>query len=155
MKSRTVYWILFPALAILFMALYGIRHQTLAGLGQLIIINFAFFALQLLAVSVWFSIRHKAWVNITKGLLGWGDILFLGCLTCCFSPANFVLFYIGSLLIVLIIWLAGKQLLFKNKVHIPLAGLQSVILMVVLVTTWLKPGMNVMSDEWLIKALQP
>lgn len=154
-KSRSVYWICFPALALLFMAMYGLKYGSLAGLWPLAFFNLLFILVQLLAVSAWFSIRQKTWVNITQSLLGWGDILFLICLAACFSPVNFVLFYIVSLIIVLMVWLAGKQLLFKNTRHIPLAGLQSLVLIAVLVTTWLKPGMNITSDEWLLQALQP
>lgn len=152
--SRAVYWIFFPALAALFMILFAIQHHSLNNFWLPATINVSFLLIQLLAVSLWFSIKERHWVNITGELLGWGDVLFLICTACCFSPLNFFVFYIGSLLLVLLIWLVGKSFWFRNSPHIPLAGLQALILLLVFVVALIKPHLDLYADNWLINTLQ-
>ena len=150
MKSRSVYLILFPLLAISFIGLYGIQHHTLAGYWFTPFINLLFLFVLFLGVSAWFSLKEKRWVNITHHMLGLGDILFLLSITFCFSLINYVLFFVISLIIVLTVWLTAKRTLFKDSNHIPLAGLQALILVAALLFAWLKPGIDLTSDTCLI-----
>ena len=86
--------------------------------------NVGFVGVQLLGVTLYFSIKHQRWVNITQRYLGWGDVLFFGAITPLFSPLQFCCFFVVSLLFTLL--LAG---LYHWWVHplesIPLAGMMS------------------------------
>ena len=89
------------------------------------LINLAFLLLQLLLLSLYFTFKNRQIVNITSSLIGIGDILFMVCSCCFFSLPVFMIFHIGSLLasLILAICFAGLK-----KKGIPLAGLQSIVL---------------------------
>lgn len=87
--------------------------------------NSLFVGIQLLGVSLYFSIKHRAWTNITQQYLGLGDVLFFFALTPLFAPVHFCCFFVGSLLVILLG--AGiYHLLIKNIKTIPLAGAMSI-----------------------------
>jgi cellulose synthase/poly-beta-1,6-N-acetylglucosamine synthase-like glycosyltransferase len=78
------------------------------------------------------SLKERKVINILKTYLGLGDVLFFLVLTLAFSPINFVVFYLGSMLLTTIIY-AGIILFNKNKkTLIPLAGAMSLLLIVTL-----------------------
>lgn len=138
LQSRSVQWIWFPALALMF---FFNRYQQGDDAWRVCsdaLLNIALLAIQLLLLSVYVSWRQKLWINLAKGWLGWGDILFLGALCLAFPTGIFVLFYIGSLLLVAVGWLVYLQ---GNKKavqrDVPLAGLQALLLAAVLVYIWL------------------
>jgi len=138
MRSRAVYWLLFPVLTALFI--------VLAGFSVAAVINIVFLLVQFLLVSAYFSIKKRRWVNVMKGLLGWGDMLFLLSIAFYLSVLNFVFFYIASLLFVLLV--AAKR--YK---HIPLAGLQALLLAALLITDWWIRPFNLTSDDWLLRLI--
>ena len=97
-----------------------------------ILINLAFIFLQLLFLTIYFSIRQKQVIDITKAYLGWGDILFWIALSFLFSPLNFFSFYFISMLLSLISALVIRGIR-KEASTIPLAGIQAFVLVFVLV----------------------
>jgi hypothetical protein len=148
MRSRSVYWFLFPMLMVLFMVL---TFYPLHGYAwQPVLVNMGFLLLQFLFVSVYFSVKNARWVNITAGLLGWGDILFLLSIVFYLSVLNFLFFYLGSLVCVLLFWLAFSA---KQDKEIPLAGLQALFFSFFLVTAWWIRPVNVTSDDWLLQLI--
>ncbi|WP_147425724.1 hypothetical protein [Mucilaginibacter gracilis] len=147
MRSRAVYWYWFPILTILFLV-QGIKQKPFPEILATSAMNIGFVLLQLLLISVYFSIKNKRAVNITHSLLGWGDILFLLCIATYLSTINYILFYILSLVIVII--MTGIYLLFHKKAEqIPLAGLQAMIFIVCLILDWLSPRIDLIHDDWL------
>ncbi len=76
-------------------------------------------------------------VNLTRRHLGIGDVLFLLCLAFFFSPVNFFLFYLMSLL--LICMGTGAYLLLCKPANfsIPLAGLQGFVFILLLLASWI------------------
>lgn len=152
-KSRAVYWFLFPLLALSFILWQSLKHHSWAVFGYDQVINLGFLLLQLLTVSLWFSVKHKQWVNITSHLLGWGDILFLVSLAFYFSFLNFFAFYIISLIGVLLLWLSTRRVFFKNTNHIPLAGLQALFFLILFIATSFMPAFDLSSDSWIIHLL--
>ena len=89
-----------------------------------LLFNLCFIGIQLLGVSVYFSIKHKEWINVTQNYLGLGDVLFFVAITPLFAPLQFCSFFIGSLLFILVG--AGIYHLSINKLKtIPLAGAMS------------------------------
>jgi hypothetical protein len=152
-KSRSVYWFWFPALVMLFMIL-KLQTQTISEVMNASLANWAFIIVQLLFVSIYFSIKNKQIINITNNLLGWGDVLFLLTAATYFSTLNYILFYILSLIAIVLIWIPALLLLKKKYEQIPLAGLQSLLFIVCLIADWLIPRIDLTRDEWLMHYLQ-
>ena len=154
MKSRAVYWLWFPALVSLFLVCNLVaRHIPFTELGRNILYNACFIGLQLLVVNIYFSVKNRAWINISDGLLGLGDILLLISVAFYLSFLNYIFFYISSLVAVLICWPVVSLLFQKNNKQIPLAGLQSVILIVFLMFQFWSKKIDLTSDNWLLHLL--
>jgi hypothetical protein len=135
-RNRSVYWVLFPVLAVLLVLLHSLPHHLLADIWQPVSINIVFLLFQFLIISVYFSIKNRRWINITDGLLGWGDILLLLSIAFYLSALNFLLFYIVSLTISLLIWLFWQVISEEKNKQIPLAGFQALIFTVFLAGDW-------------------
>ena len=149
-RSRSVYWVLFPCLVILFISLGWLQHRAYIDTWQAVLMNIGFLILQFLLVSAYFSIKSSCWINITKDRLGWGDLLLLLTVAFYLSFFNFLLFYITSLVAVLLCWLAWQALSSIKDKHIPLAGLQAFVLGLFLITGWWIKPVNLTSDNWLL-----
>ncbi|HEY8400583.1 MAG TPA: hypothetical protein VIK89_04940, partial [Cytophagaceae bacterium] len=128
-KYRAVYWFLFPLLALTFL-LYNLNMAGWQEVGNNMLINLGFISTQLALLTLYFSLKYRRLVNISDSLLGLGDILFLLVLGVLFSPLNFIVYYLLSLLIVLLVAvllrISGREL---GK--IPLAGIQAILLSMV------------------------
>lgn len=130
-KSKAISWFLIPLLIIGFAVKAVLKIDT----EELIIyfgINFLTVLINLIGVTLMVSIKEKKITNILKTHLGLGDVLFFLVLTLAFSPINFVVFYLGSMLLTTLIY-AGIIHFNKNKkTLIPLAGAMSLLLIVTL-----------------------
>lgn len=146
---RAVYWWCFPLLAIL---LFILKYQFL-GLGEILThtgYGIGFLIIQLLMLWAYFSIRNRKVINLTSDYLGWGDILFLAAITFYLSPGNYVVFYVISLILVLVYTLILA--LFNDstkKTHIPLAGLQAALLLVAILIDDRVSKFMLYDDSWL------
>lgn len=83
--------------------------------------NLLFIAIQLAGITLYFSLKHRQWVNVTKDYLGWGDILFFIAISPLFSPLQFCCFFIGALLLTLI-GVGVYRVCIGSVATIPLAG---------------------------------
>lgn len=151
MRSRAVHWYWFPLLVV---ALLFLKSQETNNSWKEIIVNSpllnaAFLTAQLILLTLYFSIKEKKLVNITKGLLGWGDILFLLCIAAYASPINFIIYHVLSLVIVLLLWAVYSLLSKKQHQHIPLAGLQACIFAVTILFSWIIPFSLTNDDVWI------
>lgn len=151
--GRSVYWIAFPVLTALFISVRIGQHQHIAELWQSTLINLLFLGLQLLIVSVWFSLKRGHWVDITAKMIGWGDVLLLVAIAFYLSVLNFLFFYISSLIVVLMSWLCIQFFISRKDKHIPLAGLQAFAFALFLSSDWWITHINVTDDYWLQKLL--
>lgn len=89
---------------------------------------------------------------LTSGYLGWGDVLFLLAISFYFSPFNYILFYVLSLLIVLIYTVITGLIDNKGKqLEIPLAGLQALILCMILILSIFYPNVILYDDTWIYR----
>ncbi len=152
LRYRAVYWLIFPVLVLLLVAFTltkSISGSFLLNSG----LNLGFVFVQLLLLSLYFSIRNKRWVDITREYLGWGDVLFLICIAFYLSPLNYLLFYICSLLLVLLVSAASIWKRGAGEYKIPLAGLQALLFAVLVFTDWNTNQLNLQSDDWLITHL--
>jgi len=135
-KYKAVSWVIFPVLLILSLYL-GFIQIGWQSLWAYFLINFGFLFIQFFLLTIYISVKNKKLTDLTKGYLGLGDILFLLVLCLFFSPVNYILFYLFSLITILIVYLlyntfilacqsssAGKKskhrILIKEQV--PLAG---------------------------------
>ncbi len=153
-RSRSVHWLLFPALAVLFVAAGLLQHHSFLQLLQTALINILFLVVQFLLVSVYFFSKQKRWVNITAELIGWGDILLLLCV-CFYLPVlNYLFFYIASLIMVLVVWIALQAVSRQRNEHIPLAGLQALFLLLFLIVNRFWLHYHLTDDAWLSNLIQ-
>jgi hypothetical protein len=152
-RERSVYWVLFPVLLLLFLGLQLLGGNAWAEIGQKVFINIMFLVIQFLIVTAYFSLKNKRWLNITVGFLGWGDVLFL--LTLCFylSVLNFLFFYITSLILVLVIWLLWQALSNQSNKEVPLAGLQAIFFAALSGSCWWCWPVNLTNDDWLLQVI--
>jgi len=146
--SRSVHWFLFPVLAVLFIITNLLQHRFFTDMWQPVVLNCALLLFQVLLLSLYFSVK-----NITTGLLGWGDILFLFSIAFYLSVLNFLFFYITSLTVILLVWalwqLASKA---KNK-QIPLAGFQALLFIFILAYDWWYKSFDLTNDNWLLNVI--
>lgn len=126
-KFRAVYWWLFPLLLIVLVMVKLKEHIWI--LSQDLLYNSAFLAVQMLFLTVYFSIKEQRWVNIFKAYFGLGDLLFLCCLTVYFSFFNYILFYVVSLFTIILMSLLTQVVSRKANPKIPLAGWQAILLL--------------------------
>jgi hypothetical protein len=150
LKGRAVYWFLFPVLAAALILIRFAGPLDVPDLIRSVLINLAFIAIQMAVLTGYFSLKSGGWVNITARLLGWGDILFLGCMALYLPVLNFLFFYIVSLIVVLLGWFAWQLFSANKDQHIPLAGLQSLMVIVLLAGDWWCRSFNLADDAWLL-----
>lgn len=130
-RFRAVTWILFPILAILGLIYFYNTFSSYTVLLWSSLCNLSFIAIQLLLLVVYFSLKNRNKPSIALSRkIGVGDIFFLLATSCLLPFPDFILFYIASLLFSLLafMWVIRK----KNSDTVPLAGLQSLVLI-----TWL------------------
>jgi hypothetical protein len=154
LRERAVYWIWFPVLTA---GLLLIRLHHMADSHAwwgMVALNVALIAVQLLFLTIYFSWRRKQLTNITRGLLGWGDLLFLLSITVYFSAANFMFFYIASLTISLVVWILLKALQLVQTEKIPLAGFQAILLLLFLAAEWWPHWIALDDDTWLLNLIR-
>lgn len=147
-KYRGISWMVFPLMLGIVVAdvWFGSKWESISIFW---LINISFVVMMLVGVTVYFSFKNKGLVNIAHTYLGWGDILFFVFLALFFSPLNFMIFLIVSLLFVLILVLMYK----KIAQNIPLAGIQSALLLLVLLSRELGLQIDPMDDYWFIQML--
>ena len=147
-KSKSVYWLLFPILVLLSLLIRLEQHQF-TDIDQSILVNISFLLFQFLIVSVYFSIKSKRLINITREFIGLGDLLFLLSIAFYLSIINFLFFYLASLILILFGWLIWMVFSKEKNKHIPLAGLQAMMFSLLLVIDWWCVPINITNDNWL------
>jgi len=153
LKSRSVYWFLFPVLVILFIGIRLYEYQSFADILAGSIWPLAFLILQLITLSLYYSLKQRRWTNITTSLLGWGDILLLFCLCFYLSLFNFILFYVSSLFVVLISWAFIRQVSKTIDKNVPLAGLQALLFGLLFLLSAFRAFPDVTNDLWAMQYL--
>ncbi|PTT03462.1 hypothetical protein DBR11_02165 [Pedobacter sp. HMWF019] len=150
MRYRGVYWIFFPVLSALF---FFLKLKQVGWVNTLQDAGYAitFLVVQLLLVWLYFSVKHRKLFNIVDSYLGLGDILFLLTLAFYLSPLNYVVFYLLSLILVLVYVLVTKRIKGMDHIHIPLAGLQAAFLAMLLFWDLVQPQLQLCQDSWIYK----
>lgn len=146
-KQREISWILIPliCLALFFKATQSI---TIGDLMNNTLLNLAFIILQLLALTIYMSIKNKKMVNILQQHIGLGDLLFFVVLCLAFSPANFIVFYILSLIATLAGCIIYISIFSKKEMkEIPLAGGMASVFVFVLLLNKIVTHLNFYDDS--------
>ncbi|MBN8696063.1 MAG: hypothetical protein J0L87_06000 [Bacteroidetes bacterium] len=125
-KFRAISWYLLPL--ILFLLLYKglciLENEVLVKNSSF---NLAFVIIQFVGLTVYMSIKNKKIVNIVNSYIGLGDLLFFVVICVAFSPFNFILFFVVSNILTLIIFTIYKIFISRTVEEIPLAGAQSIM----------------------------
>ena len=122
LKSRAVYWFLFPVL----MALaFAVSWKTLAADWYL---NILFLLLIMAMLTIYISLRQGKITYITRGHFSWGDILFLLAVTPLFSLQSYIIFFTAGTILTLVMHLGVMA--FRKQETIPYAGYMSLVLSV-------------------------
>lgn len=152
---RAVHWALFPLLTVGLLSLKLLEGNDASLTGEQIAVNLSFLVLVLAVLTAYLFMSRRRFINITKGLMGWADILFLAAIGFYLSVLNYVFFYIASIPLVLILWLFYQLLTGNKSKHIPLAGFQSLLFIVFLAGDWWYFHIRVTADYWLLHYLMP
>lgn len=95
-------------------------------------VNTALIVLLLISLLLYYRLRQGSFKGVVNQKLGAGDIVFWIAITPLFSLFNFMLFFISSLVIVLIVMMV--RLARKQPVAlIPLAGYQALVLAAIII----------------------
>ncbi|TKC04529.1 hypothetical protein FA048_19510 [Pedobacter polaris] len=148
-KFRAVYWWLFVTLLI---ALTGLKitHSNWQTLVYDLKCNVMFLGVQLLFLTLYFSIKEKKMVNIFHSYFGLGDLFFLLSITTYFSFFNYVVYYLISLFVIILMSIAVHILVKSASAKIPLAGEQALLLMVFMLVDGFVQNVNLTTDLGLI-----
>jgi len=123
LKNRAIHWVTLPLLFGGLLWWKGFTSFTFIETGK----NLLFIIAVLFFVTVYISLKHRSFQDITQSYFAWGDILFLLAITPVFTNQAFMLFFIGCTVVVLIISLLLMNMMSSFKL-IPYAGLFALIL---------------------------
>lgn len=126
-RFRAVSWFLFP-LGLLFLFLWGFSGVSWGEIIRYQMLNIILLLSQMALLFMVFKYKGIRPSMILKKYLGLGDLLFFLLLAFGLTTEIFLIFYLSSLILALV---AG--LVFYKKSPIPLAGIQSGLLCLVVV----------------------
>jgi hypothetical protein len=152
---RAVHWLFFPLLTFGLFSLQLLETREPGAAFRQTGVNMVFLTLIFTLLTLYFSIREKKLINISKGMLGWADILFLVAIAFYLSVMNYLFFYIASMLLTLLLWLLYKGITRNKSKQIPLAGFQSLLFIVFLAGDWWCFHIHITDDYWLLRNLMP
>ncbi len=150
-KQRQISWFLIP------LALTGVLIRSMTSENNNLnnfLFNITFISVQLVLLTIYFSIKNKKFLNIIDTCLGLGDVLFFVVVSAFFSPLNFIVFYVCSMILTLTGIIVYNLLSKKRTKDIPLAGAMAVVLIVLLTTTLVFPHIDFYNDTYLLTKLQ-
>ena len=130
-REIEVYYFLLMAVAVL---VFCIERTNAGTLLQNILLNSLQLALLIACLTGYYRVRSGSSVrNFFSTKLGVGDLLFWIICTPLFTPVNFLLWMVLSLLFSLVASACMLLVSRKNRLTVPLAGIQAVTLIIVLV----------------------
>jgi hypothetical protein len=149
-KYRGVTWFLFPLLAISLFLLAN-RFKDLALIFEHTLVNLSILFVQLVLVFTNLIIKHKRFIKNLEDYFGLGDLLYLLVICVYLSPINFFFYYIISLILCLMITYLFVAIKKDNRwIKIPLAGLQSLLLAILIIIDLSVENVSLIYDDHLI-----
>jgi hypothetical protein len=147
-RTRTISWWTLPPLAIS-LFLVALHHSPWFVVLVNTAFNFVLLALNFFLLWVWFILKRKKYVSPINTFIGIGDILFFACLTFGFSIPDFMLLYIGGLLVALVIAFFIRMLSGNAERTIPLAAYAALPVMLVCLVRLAKPESDLYDTGWI------
>lgn len=148
MKYRSILWIVFPILTFIFFYFNNILIPA-KEIFENVLLNISFLAIQLISLTLYFSLKNKTFIWVPDNYLGWGDIVFLISIAFLFSPVNYILFFIISLSFAVPVYLIIKKYQSKDvSASVPLAGIQSGFLIIIFIINSSLKEFSLQSDSW-------
>ena len=147
-RYRGIYWWMFPLLSVL-LIFSGLLIVSLETMVFSAIKSCLFVVVQLLILTAYLSLKEKQLINILTGFFGLGDLLFLVAISTRLSFLNYVMFYIVSLMLVILFSIIFIRKSNAKAYKIPLAGYQAIFLMLLMLVEWFVPKMSLFSDDLL------
>lgn len=120
-KYRAVSWVVFLALFLL-VFITALQQNPIGYVAEQFVFNSVFILVQLVLLSIYFSIKNQKATNIINTYLGLGDILFFLILAAFFPFLNFVFVYVLSLFAIATAYLFYRIIKKNAATQIPLAG---------------------------------
>lgn len=114
---------------VVFAAAYFLTNYLQNNL-KLIGVNVLFFCVTIALLTLYMSLKNKAFLNPFENYFGLGDLLFYIAITPLFLLYNYVLFFITSLLFAIVMQFVLRKWIKKESV--PLAGLSALLLLLVI-----------------------
>lgn len=148
-KDRAIDWFLFPILLVL-LVINSIYKEVFAW--NHLLVNIGLLGAQLALLALYFRLRRGNNIFVGEQFLGWGDVLFFAILTTAFSPLNFIVFYIISLVLTLFFFVVLTSMGKKIR-HIPLAGSQAIVLILAFLIDIKQWGLYLYNDTFLLNIL--
>ncbi|MEM9024988.1 MAG: hypothetical protein AAGB22_14680 [Bacteroidota bacterium] len=147
LRFRAISWYWLPLLfgALLFQAF---THRNTELIVSDFMTNLVFIGIQLVVITLYFSVKEGRLTWVVNRFIGSGDLLFLVALSIGFAPFNFVLFTLLALVFSLLAFPVMMAVQRKRPATIPLAGLMSVPLMAGAVLMALNGPLNVFYEDW-------
>lgn len=138
-----------------FLLLFLISEKTVnvADTLKFTFYNAIFFAVQLVLIFLFYLVKRRQFVNVINTYLGFGDILLILAICPAFSPVNFILFYLLGLILTLIVYFGLSLLINHQGREIPLAGVLSIALVIVIFLKYLKHDFNPFNDNYFLTIL--
>lgn len=134
-KAREVYLLTYAILYGIF--LIAILSNQFALNIDFIIINSCILVAVICLLLMYYIVRYQDKTVIRlKASVGWGDILMLPAFLICFSPGNLIVVFVLTLVLSLFFHVVGYLCSSQAKT-IPLAGIQSVVLSILLYADFL------------------
>jgi len=132
-KFRAVSWYLFPLSATALVLLQFTEYNK-GLIIEYTLINLLLISLQILILSLYFSLREKRFVFPVNAKIGLGDVFMLVVLCMGFSPVNFILFILFVLIAGLFI--TGILAITSRNINprIPLAAYLSIAFFLVILS---------------------
>lgn len=132
-RFQAVSWIFF-IIGFFLIIILSVKVNSLSNLFFNLSINALFILFQLSIIYFFSWFKYKKRRNIFKSVFGFGDLLFLIMIIPLFSPLNFIVFFIASIVFSLLVYSIINWLRIYKKQRVPLAGLQSLFLSIVIIS---------------------
>jgi hypothetical protein len=145
-----VHWIVF--VVIFGLTVYiALGVMTLQDFMCIFLINMVIILVQGFMLIIYFTIKHKKLTFLLNRYLGSGDICLYIILCSSFSPANFILFFLASHMLTLVIF--GITNIRRQKKYIPLAGYLSFFVIIARIIFYTYDSLNLYDDSMILRKL--
>jgi hypothetical protein len=142
-KNRTIHVLLLIILFVLGL----ITNYCFFGKGIEWLYNLGFVGVNLIGITIYFSLKHKKFINPIDYLIGLGDILFFIAITPFFLIREYIVFFTLSLIFSLVLYYLVR--IFKVVNTIPLAGYMSIFFIANIISERLLGESFLFEDLWI------